>query len=104
MPQDGMIKVRAELCDRIDGLRASVVSGGVSRLCERASEVRRLAQQYDLRPVADLAWKLEGRLARGDRGVGVSEVLALMREATESGRADQQASDAWQAAASIRAI
>ena len=102
MQQDGMLKVRADLCERIDGLKASVAFGSVSGLCEKASDVRHLAQQYDLRPVADLAWKLEGRLARGERGPSVIDVLHLMREATESGRCDAQAISAWAAAASVR--
>lgn len=100
MHQDGLLKVRADLCDRIDGLRASLPHAAANGLCERASDVRRLAQQYQLRPVADLAWKLEGRLARGERGPSVINVLSLMREATESGRTDAAASSAWAAAAS----
>ncbi len=100
--QDGMLKVRAELCERIDGLKALIPYAAVPGLCQKASDVRHLAQQYDLRPVADLAWKLEGRLARGERGPSVVGVLALMREATESGRTDAQATSAWAAAASSR--
>jgi hypothetical protein len=102
MQQDGMIKVRAELCERIDGLRAAVAFGSTPGLCQQASGLRHLAQQYQLRPVADLAWKLEGRLARGERGPSVIDVLHLMREATESGRIDPQAASAWSAAASVR--
>lgn len=102
MQAEGMIKVRAELCERIDGLRAAVAYGSTPGLCEQASGVRHLAQQYQLRPVADLAWKLEGRLARGERGPSVIDVLHLMREATESGRLDAQAVSAWGAAASVR--
>lgn len=100
--QDGMRQVRAELCERIDGLKAAIPNGPVRGLCDKASDVRHLAQQYDLRPVADLAWKLESRLARGERGTTVLDVLSLMREATESGRNDAQAASAWAAAASMR--
>jgi hypothetical protein len=100
--QDGMLNVRAELCNRIDGLKALIPYAPVPGLCQKASDVRHLAQQYDLRPVADLAWKLEARLARGERGPGVSDVLALMREATECGRTDAQAASIWAAAASAR--
>lgn len=102
MSQDGMLQVQAELCSRIDGLRAGIGNAPVRALCDRASDVRHLAQRYNLRPVADLAWKLESRLARGERGPSVLDVLALMREATESGRNDPQASSAWAAAASVR--
>lgn len=102
MQQDGMRQVRAELCSLIDGLRANVGSGPTRSLCNRASDVRHLAQQYDLRPVADLAWRLEGRLARGERGAAVLNTLSLMREATECGRNDAQATHAWAAAASAR--
>jgi hypothetical protein len=102
MRQDGMLKVRADLCERIDGLKASISHGSIAGLCDRASDVRHLAQQYDLRPVADLAWRLEGRLARGERGPSVIGVLSLMREATECGRTDPQAVSAWAAAASAR--
>jgi hypothetical protein len=102
MHQDGMRQVRAELCERIDGLKAAVAHAPVRGLCEKASDVRHLAQQYDLRPVADLAWKLEGRLARGERGSSVTDMLALMREATESGRSDAEAARAWSAAAAVR--
>ena len=102
MQQDGMLQVRAQLCSQIDGLRAGVATAPVRALCDRASDVRHLAQRYDLRPVADLAWKLESRLARGERGSTVLDVLTLMREATESGRNDAQAASAWTAAASVR--
>jgi hypothetical protein len=102
MHPEGMLKVRAELCERIDGLRSSIPYAPVRGLCEKASDVRHLAQQYDLRPVADLAWKLESRLARGERGSSVIDVLALMREATESGRTDADAACAWAAAAAVR--
>jgi hypothetical protein len=102
MHQEGMLKVRAELCERIDGLRSSIPYAPVRGLCEKASDVRHLAQQYDLRPVVDLAWKLESRLARGERGSTVTDVLALMREATESGRTDADAADVWAAAAAVR--
>lgn len=91
MQQDGMLKIRAELCERIDGLKAAIAYGSVSGLCDKASDVRHLAQRYEMRPVADLAWKLEGRLARGERGSSVISMLSLMREATENGRADPQA-------------
>ena len=102
MQQDGMRKVRADLCERIDGLQASVSYAPTIGLCAKASDVRHLAQQYALRPVADLAWKLEGRLARGERGPSVIETLHLMREATESGRTDAQAAGQWSAVASVR--
>lgn len=104
MQQEGMLKVRADLCERIDGLKAAISHGSIPGLCDKASDVRHLAQQYSLSPVADLAWKLEGRLARGERGPAVIDMLSLMREATECGRNDAQASSAWAAAASIRLI
>ena len=102
MQQDGMLQVRAELCSLIDGLKATVPSGPTRGLCDKASDVRHMAQQYGLRPVADLAWRLEGRLARGERGPGVFDMLSLMRQATECGRSDPQAASVWAAAASVR--
>ena len=104
MQQQAMLKVRAELCERIDGLKAAIPYGSIAGLCDKASDVRHLAQQYELSPVADLAWKLEGRLARGERGPSVINVLSLMREATESGRTDPSANNAWAAAASVRVM
>ncbi|HYZ47319.1 MAG TPA: hypothetical protein VE567_00330 [Sphingomonas sp.] len=102
MHRESMLKVRADLCERIDGLKAAIPYASVAGLCDKASDVRHLAQQYELRAVADLAWKLEGRLARGERGPSVIDVLSLMREASECGRTDQDASRAWAAAASVR--
>lgn len=102
MRKDAMRKVSADLCERIDGLTASVPHGATPILCAKAADVRRIAQQYELRPVVDLAWKLESRLARGERGPSVSAMLQLMREATECGRADPHAIHAWAAAASTR--
>lgn len=102
MQHEGMLKVRADLCERIDGLKAAISHASARRLCDRASDLRHLAQQYDLGPVTDLAWKLEGRIARGERGPGIADMLSLMREATECGRTDAQASSAWAAAASVR--
>ena len=102
MQHDGMKQVQADLCERIDGLRAAVPFATVSGLCDKASDLRHLAQRYEMRPVADLAWKLEGRLARGERGPAVLNMLSLMREASECGRTDSQAASAWAAAASVR--
>lgn len=102
MRQEGMLTVRADLCERIDGLRAAIPHGSMAGLCGKASDLRHVAQQYDLRPIADLAWRLEGRLARGERGPGVIDMLSLMREATESGRTDVEAARTWAAAASVR--
>jgi hypothetical protein len=102
MQQDGIKQVQADLCERIDGLRAAVPFGTVSGLCDKAADVRHLAQRFEMRPIADLAWKLEGRLARGERGPAVLNMLSLMREASECGRTDPQAATAWAAAASIR--
>ena len=102
MQQDGMKQVQADLCERIDGLRAAVPYAPVAGLCDKASDLRHLAQRYEMRPVADLAWKLEGRLARGERGPAVLDMLSLMREASECGRTDLQARAAWAAAASVR--
>ena len=73
-----MLKIRAELCERIDELKAAIAYGSVSGLCDKASDVRHLAQRYEMRPVADLAWKLEGRLARGERGPSVISTQARM--------------------------
>ena len=87
--QDGMRQVRAELCERIDGLRAAVPYAPVSGLCDKASDLRHLAQRFEMRPVADLAWKLEGRLARGERGPAVLDMLSLMRESQRK-RPDRQ--------------
>jgi hypothetical protein len=100
--QDGMRQIQAELCERIDGLRVAVPYAPVSGLCDKASDLRHLAQRFEMRPVADLAWRLEGRLARGERGPAVLNMLSLMREASECGRTDTQAATAWAAAASIR--
>ena len=102
MQQDGLKQVQADLCERIDGLRAAVPSATVARLCDKAADVRHLAQRYEMRPIADLAWRLEGRLARGERGPAVLNMLSLMREASECGRTDTHAASAWAAAASIR--
>lgn len=102
MQHEAMIKVRADLCDRIDGIRAAIPHGAASGLCDRVSGLRQLAQQYQLRPVADLAWRLESRIASGERGPGIIDMLGLMREATESGRTDPDAVSAWAAAASAR--
>ncbi|MFD1610558.1 hypothetical protein ACFSCW_01935 [Sphingomonas tabacisoli] len=99
-----MLKVRAELCERIDGIKAAIPYSSNAGLCDKASDLRHLAQQYQFRPVAELAWKLEGRLARGERGPSVINVLSLMREATECGRADTQTASTWAAAASIRSM
>ncbi|GAO40180.1 hypothetical protein SCH01S_45_00230 [Sphingomonas changbaiensis NBRC 104936] len=104
MQQDGMLKARAELCERIDGLRAAIANGPIAGLCDKASDVRHLAQRYQLRPVADLAWKLEGRLARGERGPSVIDMLSLMREASENGRAAPHAASPSVAAASARVM
>ena len=104
MQQDGMLKARAELCERIDGLRAAIANGSIAGLCDKASDVRHLAQRYQLRPVADLAWKLEGRLARGERGPSVIDMLSLMREVSENGRAAPHAASSSVAAASARVM
>ena len=99
--QDSMMVVRADLCDRLESLRA------MSRRCAtrdyvcRIDSIRTLAAAYGLTPVVRLAEALEQSI--GEQGRGQAPLyLARLQDAIGCERLDDAASEALLASISVR--
>ena len=100
--QDAMKLVRAELCERLEGLRASRLSAHA--FVENVGSIRRLAEAYGLTPVVRLTSALEQNLFEmsGARGGPVALYLQRLGDAIDCERPDEQASQAMVASVAVR--
>ena len=99
---DAMRQVRAQLCERIDGIAGTIARQDAPRLCANVDGVGALAAAHGIGPVEQLAHALEGLIARGAGGAAVIGYLDLMRDAAACGRSDAAATEAFAAAAAQR--
>jgi hypothetical protein len=97
---DGMTLVRAELCRRVETLRA--LSGRRREIAENVDGLKRLALLYGLEPVARLASAFE-RAAEEDGGGCLSrQYLGRLAEAIDCPRGSDGASEAFLASVAVR--
>ena len=103
---DGMMLVRAELCDRLTSLRAQTGRRAGADFSERVDGIRRIALAYGLEPVARLAAALERAVAenggRDPRGCQSDLYLSRLEDAIGCERLDEAASEALLASVSVR--
>lgn len=101
--QDGMIMVRAELCDRLRTLQHCSSKRKSGNFQESIIGIRRLAAAYGLMPVVRLAEALE-RAAEDRSSGGCPTRLYLDRlyDAIGCERLDDEASQAMIASVSVR--
>lgn len=100
--RDALMQVQAQLCERIDRLAADLPQMSISRVAHEVDELRRIAGQYGLMPVVEIAHGLESALA-GLTGVAMAKpFLEKMRDAVGCERLDAAATQTYLAAINQR--
>jgi hypothetical protein len=98
---DAMLLVRADLCDRLDALRALSSRMAAADFARRVEDFRRLAAAYGLTPVVRLAEALEHAAADGP-ACPRALYLARLQDAIGCDPLDEAASEALAASVSVR--
>lgn len=99
---DGMLVVRADLCDRLDRLQQAGERMTVRELVQRIGAIRMVASAYGLSPVVTLADVFERAIAAQPRGCPAALYLDRLRDAVGCERLDEEASQALIASVSVR--
>jgi hypothetical protein len=98
---EGMMLVRAELCERLAGLqKAKRLSA--RDFAESVAGIRRLAAAYGLTPTVRLAEGLERALAENDGACPRALYLGRLQDAIGCERMEESAAEAILASVSIR--
>jgi hypothetical protein len=102
MEADGMMLVRAELCERLASLQTAAGSHSARGFAQGVAEMRRLAAAYGLTPVVRVADALERAIAE-DRGACPRALyLGRLQDAIGCEPMDESAAQAILASVSIR--
>ena len=99
---DGMLVVRADLCDRLDTLQKAAQRLTVRELMQQIGAIRTLALAYGLLPVAAVADALSRAIAAEPRGCPAGLYFDRLRDAIGCERLDEAAGQAMLASVSIR--
>lgn len=99
---DALNQVRAQLCDRIDMLAGQLAHMSPVQLAMQVDDVRRIAQQYGLRPLEDLACGLGSALSASGCSIVVMPFLESMRDAADCDRVDPATAQSYLAAVNQR--
>jgi hypothetical protein len=99
---DGMLVVRADLCDRLDRLQGAAARMSVRDLMQGISSIRTLAAAYGLTPVVILAEAFARAVQAQPRGCPAGLYFDRLRDAIGCERVDPQASEALLASVSVR--
>ena len=99
---DALIEIQAQLCDRIDKLAMELPHITISRLAHEVDEVRRIAGDYGLTPVVEIAHGLESALASSEGNLMIMSFLETMRDAVGCDRLDAAATQTYLAAINQR--
>ena len=102
LDNQALLQVKAALCDRIDAIAAALPRQAHIGICEQVDQVRRLAQDHGLGPVAQLARAIESAIARGECAAVIRDYVEAMREAVGCDRVDGAAGEAFLAAIAVR--
>jgi hypothetical protein len=99
---DGMMLVRADLCDRLDCLQHRAERLTVRDMLQGIGAIRTMAAAYGLIPVVALADALERSVRAQPRGCPAGVYFDRLRDAIGCGRLDEAASEALLASVSVR--
>lgn len=99
---DGMMVVRADLCDRLDSLQRTAERMTLRDMVQRIASIRTMAAAYGLTPVVILADALERAIRAEPRGCPAALYFDRLRDAIGCGRLDEAASEALLASVSVR--
>jgi hypothetical protein len=101
---DGMMVVRADLCDRLDALQKAAARLTVRDFMSQVGAIRTLALAYGLLPVAAVAEALSRAIAAEPRGCPAGLYFDRLRDAIGCERLDAAAEQAMLASVSIRFV
>jgi len=101
---DGMMVVRADLCDRLDRLQAVAERMTVRDMQQGIATIRTLASAYGLVPVVMLATAFERAIQAQPRGCPAALYFDRLRDAVGCTRADDATGEALLASVSIRLV
>jgi hypothetical protein len=96
-----MMLVRADLCERLESLRALTRRCSTRDYVARVDSLRTLAAAYGLTPVVRLAEALEQSIGEDGRGQAWL-YLTRLQDAIGCERVDDEASEAMLASVSVR--
>ena len=99
---DGMMVVRADLCDRLDGLQRTAERMTVRDLVQGIGAIRSIAAAYGLGTVVTLAAAFERAIRAQPRGCPAGLYFDRLRDAIGCERLDEAASESLLASVSIR--
>jgi len=101
---DGMMLVRADLCDRLDALQRAAAGMNVRDMVRGMAAIRTLASAYGLAPVVSLADAFERAVRSEPRGCPAGLYFERLRDAIGCERVDERASEALLASVSVRLV
>jgi hypothetical protein len=78
---DAKLAVRADLCNRIDQLARELPHINASKLAFAVDDIRRIARDHGLNPLAELARSLENAIADSGGATAVLSFLEAMGDA-----------------------
>jgi hypothetical protein len=99
---DGMLVVRAELCDRLDSLQRAAARMNIRDFAQRLATIRTMAAAYGLIPAVCLCDALDRAVRLQPRGCPAGLYFDRLRDAIGCERLDDAASEALLASVSIR--
>ena len=99
---DGMMVVRAELCDRLDALQRAMSRATVRDLSQRIAPIRAMASAYGMIPVVCLCDAFDRAVRAHPRGCPAGLYFDRLRDAVGCQAEAEAASEALLASISIR--
>ena len=99
---DGMLLIRAELCDRLESLRAAAERMNMREFVAGVATIRTIAGAYGMIPVVCVAEAFERAIRAEPRGCPAGLYFERLRDAIGCGAADERAGQAMLASISVR--
>ncbi len=99
---EARLAVKAELCSRIDRLARELPHIKASTLAFAVDDIRRIARDNDLRPLAELARSLESSIADSGGATMVLPFLEAMGDAVGCDSVDPAATQSYLASVGLR--
>lgn len=100
--QDGIMLVRAELCDRLDSLQQAAAKMTMRDFVQQLVTIRTMAGAYGMIPVVCLAEALERAVRGQPRGCPADIYFERLRDAVGCGPTTAEASEPMLATISLR--
>ena len=102
LADDALLHAKAQLIDQIDQVARALPHISMSQLAHQVDEIRRIAHDWGLLPVEQLARGLEGAISLSDGSIMILPFLESMRDAAGCGRVDAAAAQSFLAVMSQR--